>query len=72
MTEESIHTDAYTEETPGVDSALADLKQSFSLSPEEHDLLMRCSEKALVRVFRKNQYYSETVWPFDVLLWVSS
>ncbi|KAH9947705.1 ARM repeat-containing protein [Amylocystis lapponica] len=61
LTEESTHTDAYTEETPGVDNALAVLKQDFALSPEDHKLLLRAVDKSRVRVLRKNDRYSETI-----------
>ena len=61
MTEEALHTDAFTEETGGIDSALASLAEEFSSNLIDRDLLERALLKAPVRASYKKQRYNEDV-----------
>ncbi|KAI0762664.1 ARM repeat-containing protein [Fomes fomentarius] len=61
LNEESCHTDAFTEEIPGVLQSLEDLKQEFSSSIVDNALLQAAAAKCPARVALKTQRYAETV-----------
>lgn len=61
LTEEAVHTDAYVEETPGVNNALMDLKEEFVPSSVDQAILIQAVKKINVRVTTRNKRYAETV-----------
>src|SRR6267154_430902 len=60
LTEEAVHTDAYTQDTPGVRDALLALEAEFS-SPVDPDLLAEALRKAPIRVAKRKETYDQTV-----------
>ncbi|KAI0961210.1 hypothetical protein AcV7_000369 [Taiwanofungus camphoratus] len=61
LTEEAVHTDAYVEETPGVNNALMDLKEEFVPSSVDQAILIQAVKKINVRVTTRNKRYAETI-----------
>jgi proteasome activator subunit 4 len=61
LTEEAVHTDAYTQDTPGVTDALFALEAEFSSSPVDPDLLAEALRKAPIRVAKRKETYDQTV-----------
>ena len=61
LTEEALHTDAFTEETGGIDTTVDALSAEFSSNLIDQDLLQRALAKAPVRASYKKQRYSEDV-----------
>lgn len=61
LNEESCHTDAFTEEIPGVIQSLEDLKHEFSSAIVDDALLQAAAAKCPARVALKTQRYAETV-----------
>jgi hypothetical protein len=64
LTEEAVHTDAYTQDTPGVKTALRDLQTEFS-SAINPVLLAEALQKAPIRATRRKHMYNQTVWNTD-------
>lgn len=60
LREEVSHTDAFTEETPGVQQALLALETDLS-SAIDQDLLARSLSAAAVRAAKRNERYDQTV-----------
>jgi proteasome activator subunit 4 len=65
LTEEAVHTDAYTQDTPSVKTALRDLKTEFSSSAVDPGLLAEALQKALIRATRRKNMYNRTVRKTD-------
>jgi proteasome activator subunit 4 len=61
LTEEAVHTDAYTQDTPRIKDALLDLEKEFSSSPIDPDLLTEALQKAPVRVDKRSYTYDRTI-----------
>ncbi|OBZ79732.1 Proteasome activator complex subunit 4A [Grifola frondosa] len=61
LTEESIHTDAFAEEVPGVMQAVDALKEDFTYTSTDQQLLAEAAAKANARAVTKNQRYTEVV-----------
>ncbi|KAL0578024.1 Proteasome activator BLM10 [Marasmius crinis-equi] len=59
--EDVSHTDAYALRTPAVDQALDELRQEFSPSAVNADLLKDAASKTPVRVAKRGDLYRETV-----------
>ena len=63
LTEEAVHTDAYTQDTPGVKTALRDLRTEFSAV--DPGLLAEVLQKAPIRATRRKHMYNQTVGKID-------
>lgn len=64
MNEESCHTDAFTEEVPGVLQALDDLQREFAKPVVDSAILKAATSKTGARIALKNQRYMDTVSTF--------
>ncbi|GLB36441.1 putative protein with domain of unknown function (DUF3437) [Lyophyllum shimeji] len=61
LTEEAVHTDAYTLATPGVEAALDDLMSEFSPNVVDRRLLKEAWDKASVRIRKRAEVYNVAV-----------
>jgi hypothetical protein len=67
LTEEAVHTDAYTQDTPGIKKALLALEAEFSSSVVDPDLLANALQKAPTRIAKRKYRYDQTVPKIDCL-----
>ena len=72
LNEESCHTDAFTEEIPGVLQALEGLKGEFARPIVDQATLGTAVTKARARVMLRNQRYAETVGVMCLNIYPSS
>lgn len=61
LTEEAVHSDAYTQATLGVGQALLELQAEFTPSAVDQELLAEVKRKAPVRVAKRREEYEKTV-----------
>jgi proteasome activator subunit 4 len=61
LTEEAIHTEAYSLETPRLNDALRDLQAEFSPTFVNQQLLAQAQAKNFVRIQKRGVIYNETV-----------
>ncbi|KZT23745.1 hypothetical protein NEOLEDRAFT_1135845 [Neolentinus lepideus HHB14362 ss-1] len=61
LSEEAIHTDSYTEETPAIDAVLDDLEVEFTPSVINQDLLREAIQKAATRASERESAYQQTL-----------
>jgi proteasome activator subunit 4 len=64
LKEEAVHTDAYTQDTSGVKTALLALEAEFSSSAVDPHLLAEALQKAPIRAARRKHMYDQTVGEF--------
>jgi proteasome activator subunit 4 len=62
LTEEAVHTDAFTQDTPGIKTVLLALEAEFSSSALDADLLVEALQKAPTRIAKRRYRYNQTVW----------
>ncbi|KAG6828604.1 hypothetical protein H0H92_007299 [Tricholoma furcatifolium] len=60
LTEEAVHTDAYSIATPGVEAALDDLATEFSQNFIDRQLVKKVLSKTPIRIARRNEVYERT------------
>ncbi|KAG6869165.1 hypothetical protein C0993_012264 [Termitomyces sp. T159_Od127] len=60
LSEEAVHTDAYSLATPGVDDALEDLSTEFSSELVDQQLLKAAVDRSFIRISRRNEVYDNT------------
>ena len=60
LKEEITHTDAFPEDAPAVEQALAQLQADMK-QPVDQDLLVRAVRAAAVRMIKRNESYDDTV-----------
>lgn len=67
INENTIHSEAYTLETPRLDETLRDLKNEFSENFVDKELLDEALHKGKLRFERRNRVHHETVRILDPL-----